>query len=141
MKFYIPFFDFQISLPPIPQFDNKSWNFIFPFLIFKSHYRQYHSLKIKVEILYSHFGFSNLTFYFFHGSHYPRNWDILYLQGRGGCRAGMYPVKWPFESSDMQNDLHSAHNRLSFICHNTFAINTFAINTFAIITFAIIHLP
>ena len=50
-----------IWLPPIPQFTNKSWNFIFSFWNFKSHYRQYHDLKIKVEILYSHFGFSNLT--------------------------------------------------------------------------------
>ena len=60
-KFYILILNFQISLPPIPQFKNKSFNFIFSFWIFKSYYHQYHSLKIKVLISYSHFGFSNLT--------------------------------------------------------------------------------
>jgi len=34
---------------------------MFSFWILKSHCRQYQSLKIKVEILYSHFGISNLT--------------------------------------------------------------------------------
>jgi len=47
-------FNFEISLPSIPQLENKSLNF-FLFLILKSHYPQYHSLKIKVEIFY--FGF------------------------------------------------------------------------------------
>ena len=59
LNFIFSILDFQISLPSIPQFENKSWNFLFWNL--KSHYRQYHSFKIKVEILYSHFGFLNLT--------------------------------------------------------------------------------
>ena len=50
MKFYILILDFEISLPPIPEFENKSWNFLFSFWILKSHCRQYHNLKIKVEI-------------------------------------------------------------------------------------------
>ena len=85
MKFYILILDFQISLPPIPQFENKSWNFIFSFWILKSHYRQYHSLKIKVKIFYPHFGFSNLTFYFFHESHYLRTWHYILLFYKTGA--------------------------------------------------------
>ena len=34
------------TVAPIPEFENKSWNFIFSFWILKSHYRQYHCLKI-----------------------------------------------------------------------------------------------
>ena len=45
--------DFQISLPPIPQFVNKSFNFIFSIWIFKFQYRQYHSLKKKLKFLFS----------------------------------------------------------------------------------------
>ena len=81
MKFFI--LDFEISLPPIPQFENKSWNF--SFWILKSHYRQYQSLKIKVEILYSHFGFLNLTFYLFHDFNYLRTWHYLLLFYKTGA--------------------------------------------------------
>ena len=42
--------DFQILLPPIPQFKNESLNFIFTFWIFKSHYYHVQDQNIQLEI-------------------------------------------------------------------------------------------
>ena len=75
MKFYILILNFEISLAPIPEFENKSWNF------------------------YSHFGFSNLTSYFFHESHYLRTWNHVLLFYKTGA---FYTYSPPLISPSLQ---------------------------------------